>query len=168
MSESNVKIDINDMVIEGDGKAIEKSLPFCYPVEDYISKHLAIIVFISSSMIPITAAIIYIRYRGDLDKCDISFKIWMLLIIIIVPILIIGTIVEKYCNSDDEEHVYIMHLCSIILTILLYAMAFALLLSFNNVNTCRKISPHVYNFILSVLFILPGIVVIGILMYIFN
>ena len=92
-------------------------------------------------IIPIVATIIYIGFRGDLDKCYIGYKRWMLSIIIMGFILIVGTIVEKYHNSNNNKHTYIILCCSITSAVILCIVAFVLIAGADNENTCRKASP---------------------------
>nr|QBK92555.1 MAG: hypothetical protein LCPAC401_01930 [Pithovirus LCPAC401] len=115
-------------------------------------------------ILPITATIIYIGFRGDLDKCNVIFKIWMLLFIIIGFILIMSAIAEKYHN---ECRYTIVGICSIIMIILLWALGFVLLFDFNKKGVCKKASPHVYNFVLSIVLIPSIITVILILILIY-
>ncbi len=141
----------------------ERTPPICHSIKGCINKHLVIIVLVCLLAMPIAATIIYIRFRGDLDKC-VGFEGWMLSFIIIGFITIVGTIIERYRN--DNKHCYIMPCCSLVSIGILWSLACVLLLDSNNADVCSKVSPHVYNFIFSVVVIPPGIIVIMIVILI--
>ncbi len=72
-----------------------------------------------------------------------------------------GATIEKYRNSNNE-HYYIMPWCSILPIIVLLSYAIVLFLNSLETDICRKVSPHVYNFVLSIIAIPAGIFAIAI------
>ncbi len=145
MSKPNSEVDLEDD---------KRKLSIYHPIKVYI-------VLVCSSAMLIAAIIIYIGFRGDLDKCDVDFKEWMLSFIIIGFILVTGAIIER-CRNDDK-HYYIMVWCSVLPVIVLWVFSILLLLNSVKTGVCKKVSPHVYNFVLSIVVIssvIPAIIIV--------
>ncbi len=134
MTDTELKINSED-----DEKATKKT-----SLVHHLSSSIRSYIFLSCLfIIPIVATIIYIGFRGNLDECNAGFKNIMLSIIIMGFVLISCTIIERYSNN-----VSVMPWISTASGSILCLVAFVVI--YVDDNTCKKASPHVYNFIYSI------------------
>ncbi len=137
-------------------------------IRKYIGEELMVIIVIICLVIlfamPIAATVIYFKFSGDLDKCDVDFKTWMLTFIILEFVFIPCTIIAKFC-CDKKKYDFIV-LWSGLGMIALWITACVFLAKANKTHICKEVSLHVYNFVISVVFIPPAFAVLIIVVFI--